>query len=115
MSKIKRFESPLYLFHNHAWLEAEVLQSKTNLLPDGFREEQVIRILKHNPHLSRQLGNALLRSVISIDCHLSEARLQQPIQMLRQCGLPSPVLAHNGQKVTSVDLQVNIVKRLLAR
>src|SRR5713226_8625280 len=53
MSKIKGLESPLYLFHDYTRLEAEVLQSKPNLLPDGFRKEQMIRILKHDPDFPR--------------------------------------------------------------
>src|SRR5712691_6533828 len=36
MGKIKSFESPLYLFHDYTGLEAEVLQSKTNLILDSF-------------------------------------------------------------------------------
>src|SRR5256885_16410176 len=36
MSQIKSLKGPLHLFHDYAGLEAEVLQSKSNLLPDGF-------------------------------------------------------------------------------
>src|SRR5438128_4843720 len=113
MSQIKRLESPLYLFHDDARLEAEVLQSKPNLLPDSFREKQMIRILKHNPNFSRQLSNALLRGVISIDRDPSQSRLQQAIQLLRQRCLSRAVLAHDREKIAAVDLQIDRVQRQL--
>src|SRR2546425_9574388 len=76
MCKIKCLESPLYLFHDYTRLEAEVFQSKPNLLLDSFREEKVIRVLKHNPDFSGQLGNALLRGVVSVDRNLSQSWFQ---------------------------------------
>src|SRR5712692_7419133 len=82
MSKIKGLESPLYLFHDYTRFEAEVLQSKTYLLLDRFGEEQMIRVLKHNPDLSGKLSNTLLSGVVSVDSNLSQCRLQQPIQLL---------------------------------
>src|SRR5438128_2520558 len=92
---IKCLESPFNLFHDYTRLEAEVLQSKPNLFPDSFREQQMIRILKHNPDPSRQLSDTPPRSVISIDRHPSHSRFQQTIQLLRQCRLTRTVLAHD--------------------
>ena len=113
MSEIKSLKGPLHLFHYHTRLEAEVLQSKPNLLPNCFREKEMIGILKHNPNLSRQLSNALLRCVISIDRHPPQSRFQQTIQLLRQRSLPGTVLPHNRQKIAAVDFQIDRVERQL--
>src|SRR6266567_1281503 len=75
----------------------------------------MIRILKHNPDLSRQLSNTLLRSVISINCDPPQGWLQQPIQLLRQGRLPGAILAHYCEEVATIDFQINGVERLLAR
>src|SRR5438094_1199091 len=75
----------------------------------------MIGILKHNPNLPRKLSNALLRSVISIDCDPSQSRLQQTIQLLCQRCLSRTVLSHDREKIAAVDLQIDVVESQLTR
>src|SRR6059036_966789 len=73
----------------------------------------MIGILKHNPNFSRQLSHALLHCVISIYRHPPHSRLQQTIQLLRQCRLSRTVLSHDRKKIAAVNLQIDRVEREL--
>src|SRR6266567_4853336 len=108
--QVQRFKRLPHLLLDRVGRVAKILQRERHLVPDSFREEQMVRILKHQPHLPRKSGHTLLPSILPVHKHPSRRGLQQTIQVLGQSSLTCPVLTHDSDELATLDRQIHILK-----
>lgn len=89
----------------------DVPKTKRHLVLDGPGKEHGVRILKDQPHVTREIAHRGGCSVEAIDEDTPSRGPEQPVEVLDKRCLPRPVHPNHGHDLTGGNLEVDPCKR----
>jgi hypothetical protein len=91
-------------------VESQVARTRCNVAGDGGGEELVVGVLEGVADVARQHRHRRPPGVEAGDHDAPGGRLEQTVQVARQCGLAGPVAADQGDDLAAPDHQGNAVQ-----